>query len=77
MFMKTHYLTEREREAVGDALYHEGLGYLNHCDFVANVPNAIGSPGEEARVYEVIDSVLGGTYRGNLVECNKENCYCH
>jgi hypothetical protein len=73
----THYLTETEREAVGDALYHEGLGYLNRREFVSNVANIIGSPGEEPRVLEIIEAVLDGTYRNHLNECDKPDCYCH
>lgn len=77
MSIKAHYVNNAEREAVADALYHEGLGYLNKPEFVSNIPNVIGSPGEAARVEQVVADVLAGTYRGDLVECDKPDCYCH
>jgi hypothetical protein len=75
--IESHYLTERERKRVAEVLYHEGLGWLNRREFVLNVPNLIGSPGEAPRVYAVIESVLAGTYRPEG-ECGREDCYlCH
>lgn len=71
-----HYLRETELQPVQDALYHEGLGWLDRREFVANIPNLIGSPGEAPRVYAVVQAVLDGAYRGFGVECDRPDCAC-